>query len=412
MQAKDSNDSKEIVRLKKHLIEYLEWGKPSEWHSSMYSELSDKIFEKCQVMLSAATLKRFWGAVKHEGAPSTSTLDALAQFIDFENWRAFKTSSNKKKPFTLAANLPFKTLYVTVGFFIAIFVILILSSKRADDPEILAAIPFSSRPITTTFPNSVVFDFDLKNIRSDSLFIQQYWDPTKTIKIRKDQKQATGLYYFPGYFRAKLVIDGQPIKEHDLYLRSDGWIGTVDYQPVPKYFSPKASGDGGLKYPSELYQEITKLEEPVSSTYHYVSDLGNISGDNFTLNSSVKISWSDKWAICQSARIFILGTDGAMIIPFSNIGCSSNNGLMLNDVYLSGKENDLSAFGTDLSRFTELKIHVRDKNIQVFIKGNLVYENEYFETMGRLVGIRYRFIGVGEVEYYSLMDQAENKITL
>lgn len=404
MSSKDQADSKEIVRLREQFEKKLEWGLATEWHSSMYSELSDKIFAKCQIMLSAATLKRFWGAVNHEGAPSISTLDTLSQFLDYANWREFKLSSEGKQRKKFNTNVPRKSLYVTVGFFIALFLILIVGNKRVEDPEVLAAIPFSSRPVTTSFPNSVVFDFDLEDVRSDSLLIQQYWDPTKTISIKQGQMQATGIYYFPGYFRAKLVVNGQPVKEHDLYLRSDGWIGTIDYQPVPKYFSPEVPSNDQLICPEQLVAEIIEREKPITSTYHYVSDLGTISGDNFTLNSKVKISWNEKWAVCQSARIYILATDGAMIIPFSNIGCSSNNGLMLNDVYLSGKENDLSAFGTDLSKETDLEIKVRNKKIYVSIDSNLVYEGEYFKSMGRLVGLRYKFLGIGEVASFSLKD--------
>ena len=410
MASKDSSENKEILRLREHLEKHLGWGRASDWHSSMYTELSDKIFEKCQVMLSAATLKRFWGAVNHEGAPSISTLDTLSRFLDHANWREFKLEGRKKRKAKLPKHIPRKSLYVTVGFFIALFMILIVGNKRVDDPEVLAAIPFSSRPVTTTYPNSVVFDFDLKNVRSDSILIQQYWDPTKTIRIRRDQKQATGIYYFPGYFRAKLLVDGQSVKEHDLYLRSDGWIGTINYQPVPKYFSLEGSDERQLVCSGDVIEEVKSLEEPMTTTFHYVSDLGSISGDNFTLQSTLKISWNDKWAVCQSARIYVLATDGAMIIPFSSIGCSSNNGLMLNDVFLSGKENDLSAFGTDLSRYTDLEIKVRNKKIFVSINGNQVYEGEYFETMGRLVGLRYRFLGVGEVSSFSLQDQASTTI--
>ncbi|MEP5611609.1 MAG: hypothetical protein ABJP45_05135 [Cyclobacteriaceae bacterium] len=410
MSLKETADNKEIARLRDHLEKHLEWGNASDWHSSMYTELSDKIFSKCQVMLSAATLKRFWGAVNHEGAPSISTLDTLSQFLDYENWREFKIASGKKRKRSFSANVPRKSLYVTVGFFIALFMILIVGNKRVDDPEVLAAIPFSSRPVTNTFPNSVVFDFDLEDVRSDSLLIQQYWDPNKTIKIQRDQKQATGIYYFPGYFRAKLVVDGQPVKEHDLYLKSDGWIGTIDYQPVPKYFSPEVPSQDRLICPEPLVAEIIKREKPITSTFHYVSDLGTISGDNFTLNSKLKINWSEKWAVCQLARIYILATDGAMIIPFSTIGCSSNNGLMLNDVFLSGKENDLSAFGTDLSKETDLEIKVRSKKIYVSINSNLVYEGEYFKSMGRLVGLRYKFLGVGEVASFSLKDWESTSI--
>ncbi|MEQ9404767.1 MAG: hypothetical protein RIM99_14335 [Cyclobacteriaceae bacterium] len=407
-----ATEKKDIVRLKSRLEQHLGWGEASEWHSSMFTELSEKIFSKCQVMLSAATLKRFFGVVNHEGSPSTSTLDALSQFMDYANWRDFKLASPGKRKGPIPKHIPRKTLYVTAGFFIALIMISLIGSKRAGDPEVLNAIPFSSRPVTNTYPNSVVFDFDLKGVNSDSLFIQQYWDPTKTMKINRTQKQATGIYYFPGYFRAKLVIEGEVIKEHDLFLRSDGWIGTLDYQPVPKYFDPIIGNKDNIGHPELLLPEIQELEKPIVTTFHYVNDLGNISGDNFTLKATIKVNWKEKWAVCQTTRIYILGTDGAMIIPFTKQGCSSDIALMLNDFYLNGKEHDLSAFGADLSQFTDVQIRVKKKTVTVSVEGVDVFEAKYEDTMGRFVGLRFRFLGAGEVESYSVLDQFDNEIAL
>ena len=400
-------DQQAIDRLRQQLEAHLNWGDASSWHSSMFSELSDDIFEKSSVMLSPTTLKRFFGVVSHDVNPSVSTLDALSKYLGYENWRAYKIAGPLPKP-KKANTFPKKSLYMTIGFFLALVMILIVGNKRVEDPEVLAAISFSSRPVTNSYPNSVVFDFDLKGVRSDSLFIQQYWDPTKTIKISTDQKQATGIYYIPGYFNAKLLIDGQTIKQHELFLRSNGWIGTIDYDPVPKYFN--ITSNSLLNCPVELRKEVQDLEDPISCTFHYVTDLGNISGDNFSLSSTIKVGWNEKWAVCQSARIFILGTDGALIIPFANLGCSSSNNVMLNDNYVSGKENDLSMFATDLSNETPVVISVENKTVSVTIANNKVYEAAYNETMGRVVGIRYKFLGYGEVSSFSLTDQTGSEI--
>lgn len=402
-QGKDSDELQELAQLRAHLEEQLKWGDVESWHSSMFTELSERIFKECQVMLSVATLKRFWGVVKHEGAPSISTLDTLAKFGGFSNWRDFKLSRGQKTNSKTPPHIPRKTLYVTAGFLIAIVVIGLVGGKRVIDPDQLALVSFSSRPVTNSYPNSVVFDFDLKSIRSNNLKIQQYWDPTKTIKIDAGQKQATGIYYFPGYFKAKLLVDGETIREHDLFLRSQGWMGSLDYKPVPKYFSFKGK-ESGLRPPPSIFDEVVAQENPISTTYHYVNELGNISGDNFTLSSSIKINWSEKWGVCQAVRIYILGSDGAMIFPFSKIGCSSENNLMLNDMYLSGKEHDLSFFSADLSDLTHIKLEVRNRNATVYINDTQVYEGAYLETMGRVVGLRFKFLGMGEVTSFSLND--------
>lgn len=96
----ESLKAKDIDRLRKELEKRLEWGPVEEWHSSIFTELSDRIFTKCKIVLSPVTLKRFWGVVKYEGSPSISTLDALCQYLNYENWRAFRLTRTrwKKKP--------------------------------------------------------------------------------------------------------------------------------------------------------------------------------------------------------------------------------------------------------------------------------------------------------------------------
>jgi hypothetical protein len=94
-----------------------------------------------------------------------------------------------------------------------------------------------------------------------------------------------------------------------------------------------------------------------------------------------------------------------MIIPFSKLGCVSNNNILLNDVYLSGKKHDLSAFGADFTDFTSVQILNEDKLISIFINDEKVYSNTYSDTMGKLVGLRFKFLGLGEVESFELYDQ-------
>jgi hypothetical protein len=395
----------EIDRLKADLMKKLAWGNVDKWHSSMFSELSQNVFEVTDIKLSPATLKRFFGIIKYDGTPSITTLDALSIYIGFENWRVYKLSKQSKFA-DLKEGISHKLIYSFIGFFAALVFIIILANRAPSPSKSLPSeVTFSSRTVANSYPNSVIFDFDLKSTNSDSLKIQQYWDRTKTIDIHKDQKQATGIYYFPGYFQAKLLVNKTIVSKHDLFLRSNGWLGTIEYEPVPKYFSPLSDINKKLYYPTELQEEISTSDAPLSIIYHYINDLGNVSGDDFVLKASIRNTYDDKWGVCQSSRIYIIGTDGAMIIPFSKLGCSSNNNLLLNDVYMRGTEHDLSAFGTDLGDFTPIQILNENKMVSISINGKKVFSTSYSETMGKLVGLRFKFLGLGEIESFELVDQ-------
>lgn len=405
-------DRDKIAQLQSELIRKVDWGSVEGWHSSMFSELSDLVFDKTGIRLSAATLKRFFGIIKYEGVPSITTLDALSQYVDFENWREYKLSSTNVFS-NLKEGFSHKIIYGILGFFAALVFVIMIANRNPEVPIVSAeGVTFSSKNVTNSYPNSVVFDFDLKSITSENIQIQQYWDPTKTIDIQQDQNQATGIYYYPGYFKAKLLVDKQIIKQHDLFLRSNGWIGTIEYAPIPKYYKPTSDQSAILQFPSELEEEVMTSEKPLTTSYHYINDLGNISGDNFVLNAQLHSTYTEKWAICQSSQIYIIGTDGAMIIPFSKLGCSSDNNLMLNDIYKSGKENDLSVFGVDLSVSTQIQLVNEDQTLSIFIEGKKVHSQSYLETMGKFVGLRFKFEGIGEVEHFELLDQNGIKVEL
>ncbi len=383
--------------------EKLGWGNADQWHSKVFSELSEKIQAETNILLSPTTLKRVWGKVSYKHAPSINTLNTLSQFAGYTNWRDFKISSSipKKKKVKTKSISNLGIIMVSA----ACMTILFISFFSMVDPETNNSnipppetITFSSRPITDGLPNSVIFDFDLKNTTTDNIFIQQYWDETKTIRIKPTQKQATGIYYYPGYFRAKLLINEQQIKEHDLFIKTEKWIGTLDYKPIPKYIENLDLRKGLLSFPPAVKEEIKSSPQPLLSSFHFVNDFKGVSGDNFLFKTSIRNTYSDKWAICQNTKIVILGTKGAMIIPFSIPGCVSDIGLMLNDVYVSGKEHDLSAFGLDFFEFRNIEMEVKEKEVSVRVDGKQIYSGAYYRAIGQLVGIRFRFLGIGEVK--------------
>ncbi len=381
----------------------LGWGNSSSWHNDVFIELSETIQQNTHVLLSPTTLKRVWGRINYASAPSISTLNTLSQFAGYVNWRDFKNKAKTKKPSWLAQKVT-ANIGVIVGSaaLMTLVFISLYSMIGRSKPQVIDAedIQFTSQPITEGLPNSVVFDFNLKSIKSDSILIQQFWDKTKTIRIRNNQQeQATGIYYYPGYFRSKLLVDGEIIKEHDLFIKSYGWLGTIDYKPVPKYFDST-----NLSLHTTILKEIANSTEYIGSSYHFVKDFGDVSGDYINVQSSVQNLYRDKWAVCQRFRIVILGTQGALSIPFSIPGCVSDIGLMLNERYWSGKEHDLSAFGIDISTPRDIGISINNKQVHITVDHKVIFKDYYKQSIGKFVGIRYRFLGAGEIVNLNIKD--------
>ncbi|MEO9513290.1 MAG: hypothetical protein ABJN84_14105 [Flavobacteriaceae bacterium] len=394
----------------------LGWGSAKEWHNEVFMELSEAIDKEIHILLSPTTLKRVWGRIDYKSAPSISTLNALSQFAGYLNWRDFKNKVPDKNPSWIDRKFTpnMRIIVVSASIMTLAFISLFSMIGIETDTTIIdsSQIVFSSHPVAKGIPNSVVFDFDLKHVKSEDVFIQQYWDPEKTIKIKPGQKQATGIYYYPGYFRAKLLIDGKKIKQHDLFIQSDGWLGTLDYNPVPKYIKDLYSKTGTLSFSPTIIDEIIKNNTPLISSLHYIKDFDRVSGDNFILNTTLQNVYRDKWAVCQKTSIVILGTKSAIIVPFSIPGCVSEMGILLSETYIDGKEHDLSSLGMDLTVPKNLKIEVRNKRLTVFNGSTRLFSKTYQESIGDIAGVRFRFLGAGEVTNLKLTDINEEVVLM
>ena len=326
-----------------------------------------------------------------------------------------KIRQRRKKPSKIAQRISSNLGVIMLSaslmtlVFISFYSLKGVQNNTTFDP---ANISFSSRPITKGLPNSVVFDVDLAGVTTDSIHIQQYWDETKTISLKPGQKQATGQYYYPGYYRAKLLVDGTIIKEHDLFIKSEGWLGTIDYSPIPKYFPENTILNKSMSFSPEVIEILNQSKEPLQTAFHLVDDFGGAPGDNFRFETSVKSIYNDKWAVCQKLAVLILGTKSALIVSFSIPGCVSDLGLMLSNVYLSGKEHDLSGLGIEFFDYRDLKIEVINKRLTVFAEDSQLISKDFTATIGEIVGIRYRFIGAGSVANVKLTDLSGKKVFL
>lgn len=67
----------------------LAWGSSERWQNQDFENLSERIFEETRVQLSISTLKRLWGKIPYDSTPNLGTLNALAQFAGYDNWRVF-----------------------------------------------------------------------------------------------------------------------------------------------------------------------------------------------------------------------------------------------------------------------------------------------------------------------------------
>ncbi|HXB42446.1 MAG TPA: hypothetical protein VNV85_00240, partial [Puia sp.] len=269
----------------------------------------------------------------------------------------------------------------------------------------------SKKAISEGVPNSVIFDFDATKAPIDSVIIQQEWDTLLRYKVPKEQHHQTAIYYFPGYFQAKLVVGNQVVKEHDLLITSDGWLTLVEHQPTPIYF-PKgeaiSNGKLSLSIDKIKAQNITLGPNPPRVLYSNVRDYGEIYSDDFEFEASLKNDYKEGSAICQQTNIYLQCEGPVIAIPLCAKGCVSDIDLLFTDYYVSGKKENLSAFGVGFDDFVKVRIRSVKGKADIFINDKLVYQVTSGIIRSKIVALFFRFQGTGSVDYVTLSNGKVN----
>ena len=387
-------------------------------NNSDFGYLTEEIFNKTKVSISVSTLKRIW-QVNSRYKPHVSTLDALARFIDYDNWHDFKSKVKSEiKPVPVQA-IPLKRSKRIIMFFFILTIVCIAFCASKDqriksddrvvfDPDDI--IFTSKKAVTSGLPNSVVFYYDITKAEFDSAFIQQSWDPRRRQRISKNEHYHSSIYYYPDCYNARLILNDSVVKKFPLCINTDGWVAIYSrefLQDIPFYFTNVVPIKDNRLFISTDDLEKNKITNDNSFfiSFYNVKDFGEVYCDNFSLESEIKNDPGDGGLTCQLAGISVTGDTGIMMATFGQKGCISRLELSFSDYILDGTKSDMSAFGTDLTKWRNIKYEVIDKNVKIYIDSREVFKFSYTRDIGRVVGIAYHFYGCGSVRKSNLYDK-------
>ena len=405
----------------------LNWGDSSTWGNDDFEQLSERIFEKTKIQLSISTLKRIWGKVRYENFPTTATLNALVGFLGYESWRNFKQKNSdngteKAGENTIKATIETGPVILIGGAkaqsrknytpIIIIAILLItagifyMSFKKRPVYVDLSKVKFEAVQVSGTLPNSVVFNYDASAFKSDSVYIQQSWDPARRERVDGKAKQYTSIYYSPGYFMAKLIVDNEIKKECIVSIKTKGWKGVIEQKPVPVYLSAhEIKGKRFMGISDSLFH--AKIGLPVFNDtwakFANVQEFKGIDAANFTLETTFRNASAVEASVCRKVNVALLGQGMAIVIPFSDKGCISDLNLLNAGNYISGKDHDMSAFGCDFSQFQNLRCRVENHRLKIYLNDKLILDTPQKQPLGKIEGIRFEFEGAGQVKYVKLL---------
>ncbi|MBN2635534.1 MAG: hypothetical protein JXR61_04635 [Prolixibacteraceae bacterium] len=398
----------------------LQLNSPEQWQQRDFENLSLQIEEKTGISLSVSTLKRITKN-QFQKIPQKNTLNALAQFAGYKDWYDFKINHPAKNETPQKKNtpkhkfkLPKKVIYIPVAAIVLFLtVLLMLNSQPAQS---YSEAKFSSRKnVSEGLPNTVIFDYDISMYDFDSAFIQQSWDIRRRAEIKKNERYSTSVYYYPGYHRAKLLINNQLVKEIPVYITTGGWLNIIQNPSndvIPIYVKENCISNGQIYISPETIEKynIDLSNNNHATCFYYVNEDFNGDSDNFTFETRLKNNLNEGAAVCQGCEISVFGEFGRHFIQLCDPGCIGSLYLKFGSDYVSGQNNDLSAFATDLNQWNDIKMEFRNKVVTIFLNGDEIYKTSYDESNGKIKGVFYSFGGSGAIDFVRLYDERQNLV--
>jgi hypothetical protein len=419
-----NNIKTQIEECRKLIEVQLEWEASAQWKQRDYEHLSDLIYAKTGTRLSLSTLKRLWTG-QFSNAPQSATLDALAQFAQFKSWNEFRSSATIAKS-TLEnepTNKPKRNQSnlwsgLVVSLILGSVILLFLKnhsgnkSKQTTSVELKQEVNFSHKILAEGLPNTVIFSFDLSQIKEDSLFFQQSWDYKTRVQIPAKSRNFSSIYYYPGYHSAKLFAGKTQIAEQKVHIKTNGWQGlasSVANEAMPVYLKNPVH-DGMLYAPLDeqpIQQFLTDNSE-FNVRYYNISDFQDVTGDNFLLTAKIRNDIKHGGLTCQDVRFYISCESGMIIVPFCVPGCVANLNLLASNHYLAGQNNDLSALGINLSEWQKIFISSDTKKLHIKTPSGEL-STTYNQSLGGIKGLIIEFHGSGAIDEISLGNVLDEK---
>lgn len=391
----------------------LDWGNGDNWSNKDFEELSERILIDTNKRLSVTTLKRIWGRAERISNPSSATLDILSEYMGFTNWRGFVKSSSPLETTETGVKTTRKLrLLLALGVILFFGVLLATYWLKEQEktiklePVVFSDYIFKNRAVSSGLPNSVVFEYDVSAAAENAkIEIQQSWDTSKRIPIAREDSIATSIYYHPGFYQSKLIVDSVIVAQEDVFIPTNGWLGAIERDSVPIYLSTDDfTQNGQLTINKETIAkyDLDPRTEEVAVSFYQVQDFGEVYTNDFDMQLSLKNTFNNGLSSCQWVQIYLMYEGGVLGIPLGKKGCASEMDIMVFGNFVSGKKNDLSSFGVDFSEFVTLQCTAKNQTFKIYVNGTSSYEIPMPNIIEKIIGIAIHFEGTGSVKQIAL----------
>ena len=396
----------------------------SEWTNGNYVKLSFLIKRKTKTHLSENTLKRIFGKVKtsEKYAPQKATLDALAQFLDFKDWYEFELAQQKATPkdnptdlrsTANAQKINRPTQWIIIGLFIAALGVgtyaLYKSTFWLPKLNLDCVNPDGSTP------HSAIFK--IKNINGSLNNLPNLFIDFADLRAKKSSfKDSVISHYYeiPGRYFPKLLYGDKIVDTAHVYVKSVGWTAIATAQNDTTRVYPIKNKD---ILSNELLlvkaDEIFKAGIDTNKTF-FINFCNvkptSISADNFEFLANITTSAIRSGVRCSQVDVTIFGEKDKHTFNLIKPECVSWSSYKFSENTKSGATSDLRNLGVDLSRGAEVRLIVARQNVTLAINGNQILKTTCKKPVGKVMGLKITYAGIGRVNNVKLIDLKTGEI--
>ena len=390
-----------------------------------YEHISNTIEAKTTILISVSTLKRLLNG-EFTRIPQTATLNAITNYLGHKGWQDFKLSLRKKviklipkEPLPPQHVVPaevvkapansFKRItVVSVGIVCVIIALLFIRYAPGNSPGNYDKATFSMEKTTSNdIPNTVVFHYNIDDVKADSFFIQQSWDVNRRVRISRNKYTLTDIYYEPGYHTAKLIANDSIIKTIEVSIPSDGWFlfaNSPDLRSNPAYIKPtRPLVKNGVMVLDEKDLATNQIDQTKERKYVYTlfpPEL-KVQSDNYVFKTRVRMR-ELRNNFCPTLMLEVWTQRYFNFFQSTSKGCASEAMAEFGENFISGKNNDLSALGYDLTEWVDVEWIVKNRRVTISFNGKRVLETSYKQDVGYITGMAFISNGLPEIDHVEL----------
>ena len=379
-----------------------------------FEHISIELQKKSGIVISGITIKRLANG-EFSRIPQIATLNAIANYFEFKTWQEYKASVrgnelNKHQKIKRSISVSNKNLPLPVVLG-AVLLILLLGGfyffqEKYQDRNFKEASFSAHKNTGNDIPNTVVFNYDIDNVKADSFFIQQSWDKNRRVRIYKNTHTLTDIYHEPGYHVAKLIANDSIIKTVPVSIPTDRWFFYANENKA-KYLTeyikaPNAVQNGALAVTmDDLIKSNISTDREKIYLYSYFPGKLNVSSENFTLKARVRMKQVSN-NFCPYIAIEIYCEKHFMLMKSTAKGCASEAHLYFGEKSISGKKSDLVSIAYDVTKWADVEITVKNKQAVIKINGRECFLTSYQNDTKLITGLSFISNGLCEVDNVDL----------